>query len=600
MPPLPAFRRALRSLTLLAAIPAFAAGLLDSDGDGIPDASDNCPLVANPDQGDCDADGIGDACESPVTLATGNMGAFGNGVTATGTLAGAVPTIWPVTVTVTAIGDLNLPTEFATLTFAGSVITTTLFQNGGSDCPATPDTATFVLPPKQWNALVAASPGGAMAVGLTGNPLVNAGQCTTPFAEVRVTLTEARDCNANGAVDACDIATGVEADCNANRVPDSCDLATGLEFDCDGNGTLDRCDIVLAGAEDENLNCTPDACEFAVGDFGLDGEVGAKDLAFLLSVWGANDPLFDLNGDGQIDSGDLTVLLSNWGDTQFAGCPTPTLAWGQVLELHPNPAVVTSASLRAAIFRTRLPWRVRHTQTQIEMLLVPPGTFNMGCSASSQSGACSSDENPVHAVTLTNAFYLGRYEVTQAQWTAVMGSNPSSFTGASTQVPAAQVPLRPVERVSWNMVQSFNTTTGLRLPTEAEWEYAYRAGTTTAFHSFTGSPTGTNNDALLGNIAWFTSNSASQTRPVGQKLSNALGLHDMSGNVWEWVNDWYLSSYYQSSPSANPPGPSTGSSRVLRGGSWDFDSGYCRSSDRGNYSPGVVYHVVGFRAARTP
>jgi formylglycine-generating enzyme required for sulfatase activity len=181
-----------------------------------------------------------------------------------------------------------------------------------------------------------------------------------------------------------------------------------------------------------------------------------------------------------------------------------------------------------------------------------------------------------------------------------MGSNPSYFSGASAEVPSAQVPLRPVEQVSWNMIQGFNTATGLRLPTEAEWEYAYRAGTTTAFHSFSGYPNGTNDDTLLGNIAWFDSNSASQTRPVGGKQANALGLHDMSGNVFEWVNDWYESTYYQSSPSTNPPGPATGTWRVLRGGSWDYGSYFSRSSDRVNFTPDFVTSIFGFRAARTP
>jgi formylglycine-generating enzyme required for sulfatase activity len=235
------------------------------------------------------------------------------------------------------------------------------------------------------------------------------------------------------------------------------------------------------------------------------------------------------------------------------------------------------------------------------MLVVPPGTFNMGCSASNQY-ACASDgrESPVHAVTLTNAFYLGRYEVTQAQWTAVMGSNPSIFVNASAEVPAGQVSLRPVDSVSWNMIQVFNTSTDLRLPTEAEWEYACRAGTTTAFHSFLGSPNGTNDDTLLGNIMWSSSSSVSQTRPVGGKQANALGLHDMSGNVWEWVNDWYGSTYYQSSPSTNPPGPATGTSRVLRGGSWDFSSDYGRSSNRVSNTLDNVYVSNGFRAAKTP
>jgi formylglycine-generating enzyme required for sulfatase activity len=242
---------------------------------------------------------------------------------------------------------------------------------------------------------------------------------------------------------------------------------------------------------------------------------------------------------------------------------------------------------------------VRDNGTQIEMLLVPPGTFNMGCSTST-SFSCVTDENPVHAVTLTNAYYIGRYEVTQAQWTARMGSNPSFFQSASAQVPAAQVPNRPVEMVSWNTIQGFLAATGLRLPTEAEWEYAYRAGTTTAFHSMPALPNGTNLDTQVGIIAWFNSNAASQTRPVGGKAANALGLHDMSGNVTEWVNDWFVNTYYASSPSTNPPGPQNGVYRANRGGSrWSLSDGL-RSSERNGNNPTLVNSSVGFRVARTP
>jgi len=272
-------------------------------------------------------------------------------------------------------------------------------------------------------------------------------------------------------------------------------------------------------------------------------------------------------------------------------------AWATLIEAQPDPSVVTDATLRAAIVATSLAWRVKDTATQIEFVLIPPGTFNMGCSASQQYG-CWSDENPVHQVTLTNAFYLGRYEVTQAQWQARMGSNPSWFPSASAQVPLAQVPQRPVETVSWITIQGFLSQTGMRLPTEAEWEYAYRAGTTTAFHGYTGQLSGTNDDNLLGNIAWFNGNSNSQTRPVGGKLGNGFGLHDMSGNVWEWVNDWYGD--YSAGAQTNPQGPSSGSYRVLRGGFWSFDSISCRASDRSGDDPGYSSIVIGFRVARTP
>jgi formylglycine-generating enzyme required for sulfatase activity len=271
-------------------------------------------------------------------------------------------------------------------------------------------------------------------------------------------------------------------------------------------------------------------------------------------------------------------------------------AWATLIEAQPDPAVVTDPALRAAIAATGYAWRVRDTATQIEMMLIPPGTFEMGCSAWVQ-WACNDDENPVHTVTLTNAFYMGRYEVTQAQWEATMGSNPSEFQSASAQVPAAQVPNRPVESVTWDIIQTFLSQTGMRLPTEAEWEYAYRAGTTREFHGSTGNLRGTNDDNLLGNIAWYFANS-NETRPVGGKLANGYGLHDMAGNVWEWVNDWH--GKYSSSPQTNPTGPASGSYRVVRGGSWYRYPYYLRASGRCYNTPDNANNGVGFRVARAP
>jgi formylglycine-generating enzyme required for sulfatase activity len=299
--------------------------------------------------------------------------------------------------------------------------------------------------------------------------------------------------------------------------------------------------------------------------------------------------------------GPRTLVLRNQAGQEIAsstfGYSVSELPWATVIEQYPNSAVVTDAALRTKIINTGLPWRVRDNGTAIEMVLIPPGTFQMGCSAST---ACNPEENPVHSVTLTNAFYMGRYEVTQSQWTARMGSNPSWFHSASAQVPADQVPNRPVEKVSWNTIQGFLSATGMRLPTEAEWEYAYRAGTTTAFHSMPGYPNGTNHDSQLGTAAWFSSNAASQTRPVGQKAGNGFGLHDMSGNVFEWANDWYSAGYYASSPSVDPPGPSSGPGRVLRGGGWDINTDFCRSSWRFSIAPSSDGYNVGFRVARNP
>jgi len=348
---------------------------------------------------------------------------------------------------------------------------------------------------------------------------------------------------------------------------------------------------VLGGGERASAQC-------AAADINNNGVVDGTDLTELLSAWGTNNADADIDGSGVVGGTDLTALLASWGP-----CVPGVPAWATLLEAAPNPNVVTSSTLRAAITATGLAWRVKDTATQIEMMLIPPGTFNMGCSAS-QSYGCSSSENPVHQVTLTNAFYLGRYEVTQAQWQARMGSNPSFFQSASTQVPLAQVPQRPVEKVSWNTVQGFLSQTGMRLPTEAEWEYAYRAGTTTAFHGYTGQLSGTNDDSLLGNIAWYGAccggNSSAQTRPVGGKLGNGFGLHDMSGNVHEWVNDWWASDYYSTSPSVNPQGPSPGTYRVLRGGDWNGVSNGCRASFRYGLSPDYSNGNVGFRVARTP
>ena len=301
---------------------------------------------------------------------------------------------------------------------------------------------------------------------------------------------------------------------------------------------------------------------------------------------------------GSVGAADVVVTGSK-GTVSVAGGFTYlsiiTPAWATLIEAVPDPAVVTDANLRNAIVATGYAWRVRHTQTQIEMLLVPPGTFSMGCSSSQQYG-CQAHELPVHAVTLTMPYYLGRFEVTQAQWTAVMGTNPSFFQGSSYP----DAPNRPVEQVSWNTIQGFLTATGHRLPTEAEWEYACRAGTLTAYHSFAGNAAGFNDDSLLGNVAWTSTNSGNQTRPVGQKLANALGLHDMHGNVWEWVHDFYANDYYAMSPSMDPPGPASGYNRVFRGGRWFNDSFFCRSSYREHIWPDYADGAAGFRVARNP
>jgi formylglycine-generating enzyme required for sulfatase activity len=270
------------------------------------------------------------------------------------------------------------------------------------------------------------------------------------------------------------------------------------------------------------------------------------------------------------------------GTTTLVGAFTYVTPWYTILEQAPNAAVVPDAAVRAKIVASGFPWRVSDNSSGIEMLLIPGGTFNMG-----EEGWAT----PVHTVTLTRAFYLGKTEVTQAQWQAKMGSNPSYFSGNANN---------PVENVSWNDIVGFNTATGLRLPSEAEWEYACRGGTTTAFHSMPGYPNGTNDEGLLGNIAWYNSNSGITTHAVAGKAANAFGIYDMSGNVWEWCNDWY--SDYSASNATDPAGPSVchGAYRMLRGGGWADYSSSCRSSYRFIYAPDDRDISVGVRVARTP
>ena len=216
----------------------------------------------------------------------------------------------------------------------------------------------------------------------------------------------------------------------------------------------------------------------------------------------------------------------------------------------------------------------------IDMIRVEAGTFTMG--ATTEMKDPWDDEKPTHQVTLTNDYYIGKYEVTQALWKAVMGKNPSNFKGDNL----------PVEEVSWNDCQKFisklNSITGktFRLPTEAEWEYAARGGKKSRGYQYSGS----NN---LSDVAWYTDNSGSKTHTVGSKQANELGIYDMSGNVYEWCQDWKGS--YSSSSQVNPTGDNSGSDRVYRGGSWNNTARSCRSSYRCNYAPGYRYFNLGLR-----
>ncbi len=236
------------------------------------------------------------------------------------------------------------------------------------------------------------------------------------------------------------------------------------------------------------------------------------------------------------------------------------------------------------------------TDVSFKMVAVEGGTFTMGATAEQGSDAYY-DEYPAHRVTVSS-FSIGQTEVTQDLWQAVMGSNPSYFSGDLS---------RPVEQVSWDDCQTFitklNELTGkqFRLPTEAEWEYAARGGNQSQGYKFAGSNT-------IGDVAWYYDNSYALgssspdygTHAVATKSPNELGLYDMTGNVYEWCQDWYSSSYYSNSPSVNPTGPTaptSGSGRVFRGGGWSGGAVICRVSDRSSRGPSLRIDFLGLRLA---
>jgi formylglycine-generating enzyme required for sulfatase activity len=224
----------------------------------------------------------------------------------------------------------------------------------------------------------------------------------------------------------------------------------------------------------------------------------------------------------------------------------------------------------------------------MKLTLIPAGEFMMG-SPNSDSDA-DSQEKP-HRVRITKPFYLGTTEVTQGQYKEVSGENPSHFRKLG--------PTLPVELVSWEDAQAFCrklselTQQRYRLPTEAEWEYACRAGSAQEYCSG-------DDESGFGDYAWYTENSGGMTHWGGQKKPNAWGLYDMHGNVWEWCADWYDSGYYAKSPLDAPAGPPEGTYRVFRGGSWYSPAKFCRSADRGRNFPLMRFVYLGFRVALVP
>lgn len=265
------------------------------------------------------------------------------------------------------------------------------------------------------------------------------------------------------------------------------------------------------------------------------------------------DP-FPVSGGDDVDSSDDDSDADSGDDDGGDDGPTPT---GETLDLGGG--------------------------VSLELVRIQAGTFLMG----SDSPEAQGNEQPVHSVTISRDFYIGRYEVTQAQYEAVMGDNPSFFDDCGGDC--------PVEQETWedavDFIDALIAMTGyeLRLPTEAEWEYACRAGTTTEY-SFG------DDDDLLDDYAWYHL-SADETHAVGQKLPNPWGLYDVHGNVWEWCNDWYDDDYYEVSPSVDPAGPASGTFRVLRGGSWFEFAFVLRSPIRRPSLPVARSQLSGFRVA---
>jgi formylglycine-generating enzyme required for sulfatase activity len=236
---------------------------------------------------------------------------------------------------------------------------------------------------------------------------------------------------------------------------------------------------------------------------------------------------------------------------------------------------------------------------KLEFVLVPPGEFDMGSPETERGLESDRDESPIHRVGITRPFYLGRHEVTQEAWEKLMGANPSQFKGAR----------HPVESVSWDDAQRFlkklNALTPdplpggegakargqFRLPTEAQWEYACRAGTGMPYHF------GADVEKVMKDFAWFEWNSEGKTHPVGEKKPNAWGLHDMHGNVWEWCADAYDFKYYTNSPKDDPAGPAGGKLRAIRGGAWYNGPGSCRAANRYGFPPDRSSPLYGLRLA---
>ncbi|MBR1476259.1 MAG: SUMF1/EgtB/PvdO family nonheme iron enzyme [Muribaculaceae bacterium] len=286
----------------------------------------------------------------------------------------------------------------------------------------------------------------------------------------------------------------------------------------------------------------------------------------------------DLTGDGNVDIADVNAVIN-----MMLG-KTPQTAAGDVTGDNNVDIADVNAVINIMLGKTNQEVQnVTVNGVSFKMVAVEGGTFTMGATAE-QGNDVGSEEKPTHQVTLS-AYSIGQTEVTQELWQAVMGDNPSYYTDNLQ---------RPVEQVSWDDCQAFitklNQMTGknFRLPTEAEWEYAARGGNKSQGYKYAGS----NN---VDDVAWYDGNSGMETHHVATKAPNELGLYDMSGNVWEWCQDWFGN--YSSDAQTNPTGPTSGSYCVTRGGSWGYNGWSSRVSRRNNNSPSLISYYYGLRLA---
>jgi len=272
--------------------------------------------------------------------------------------------------------------------------------------------------------------------------------------------------------------------------------------------------------------------------------------------------------------------------------------------LLPDPPPERRPKAKPGNTRSQAPENTLTNSIGIKLALIPAGRFLMGSPDTEPER--SADEGPQHHVIISQPFYLGVYPVTQREYEAVMGKNPAHFNSHNKGGPE-----HPVEQVSWDEAVEFCERLSIlpqekkagsvyRLPTEAEWEYACRAGTTTAF--WWGDSTSARKANFKGKNPYGGSAEGQyqqRTTKVGSFQANPWGLYDLHGNVWEWCSDWYTESFYRQGDNKDPQGPKSGERRVLRGGSWGYNGRYWRAASRNHYEPGVRFHFLGFRVALT-